>query len=127
MSLIGWRQRSIPLESGGFVCPQCQTMRSFSQRKRQRAFYVFGLPLTYWLEVDEPPFAECEGCGTEVKGDVLHDSSAIAAIEGQSRLEQVDDDEEAPDLEACPDCGRMNAVTTRVCPRCETHLSRELN
>ncbi len=27
------------------------------------------------------------------------------------------------DVILCPECGRKNALTTKVCPRCETRLS----
>ncbi len=72
------------------------------------ALYIVFAPTSNRPEQDSRPFA---------------DSPLEAMLAQRPRQDPRPDEPDGDTERACPHCGRVNSARTRICPRCENHLS----
>ena len=88
MIIYGHRQREVDVATGEFYCPRCQARRTFKQKRIERYFTLFFIPLFRIARLGE--YVECQTCFTTFKTDVLDSSAAEQAVrEGGAALDQL--------------------------------------
>jgi transcription elongation factor Elf1 len=111
------------LKSGTFLCPTCGTQQMYYELRRQ-AYYSFLFVRAWAIGMPEDlDRIECAGCGNQFNSAVLRGLSPELAAYDNLKPPRHDKHEDLESTMKCPNCGRENAMTARVCPRCERRLA----
>ena len=86
MIIYGHRTRETDVATGEFYCPRCQTQCTFKQKRVDRYFTLFFIPLFRLGHLGD--YVECQTCLTTYKTDVLNLPAAGAA--GRESTGQVE-------------------------------------
>ncbi len=84
MIIYGSRKRETETATGEFYCPRCQAQRAFKQKRVDRYFTLFFIPLFRVGQLGE--YVECQTCFTTFKTEVLNLPGTAAVGPGGSAL-----------------------------------------